>query len=83
MEELKITYRDWNYTIYKLWSEEETCEVYEIEYKSHVSKRVPKDRKRCRATLWSNGHVLPMKETEAWLKWLGIKALLLMSTIGS
>ena len=43
MEKLKITYRDWNYTIYKLWSEEETCEVYEIEYKSRVSKRVPKE----------------------------------------
>ena len=53
MEELKITYRDWNYTIYKLWSEEETCEVYEIEYKSHVSKRVPKEMQSYTMEQWA------------------------------
>ena len=53
MEELKITYRDWNYTIYKLWSEEETCEVYEIEYKSCVSKRVPKEMQSYTMEQWA------------------------------
>ena len=53
MEELKITYRDWNYTIYKLWSEEETCEVYEIEYKSRISKRVPKEMQNYTMEQWA------------------------------
>ena len=53
MEELKITYRDWNYTIYKLWSEEETCEVYEIEYKSRVSKRVLKEMQSYTMEQWT------------------------------
>ena len=53
MEKLKITYRDWNYTIYKLWSEEETCEVYEIEYKSRVSKRVPKEMQSYTMEQWA------------------------------
>ena len=50
---IEITYRDWNYAIYKLCSEEETCEVYDIRYKSRVSKRVPKEMQSYTMEQWA------------------------------
>ena len=53
MEELKITYRDWNYLHYKLQPEETTCRIYTNEYKSRVSKRVPKEMQNYTMEQWA------------------------------
>ena len=53
MEELKITYRDWNYFHYKLQPEETTCRIYTNEYKSLISKRVPKEMQYYTMEQWA------------------------------
>ena len=53
MEELKITYRDWNYLHYKLQPEETTCRIYTNEYKSRISKRVPKEMQNYTMEQWA------------------------------
>ena len=53
MEELKITYRDWNYLHYKLQPEETTCRIYTNEYKSRVSKRVPTEMQNYTMEQWA------------------------------
>ena len=53
MQELKITYRDWNYLHYKLQPEETTCRIYTNEYKSRISKRVPKEMQSYTMEQWA------------------------------
>ncbi len=54
MEELKISYQDWNYAYYKLQSEEDTHWLYENEYKRRISKRLPQEMQDYTLEQWAH-----------------------------
>lgn len=53
MEELKTTYRSWNYAYYELETEAETINTYAIEYQSRISKRIPKEIQEYTMEQWA------------------------------
>ena len=54
MEELKLLYQNWNSSYYELQSKEDTLFNFEREYKSRISKHIPKELQGYTLEQWAH-----------------------------